>query len=96
MAFNSVEIMVAKHTKQSAARVLLAMIETSIDKLESMLLVFQELVDRTERIRNGGKEVPDMISIEKSRPVSSAAFAVEKTETVFTGLSCFQPDSFFR
>lgn len=75
----------AKHTKQDASRVLLAMIETSVDKLESMLLVFQELVDRTERARNGEKEIPDMIAIEKSRPVSSAAFAVEKTETVFTG-----------
>lgn len=75
----------AKHTKQHASRVLLAMIETSVDKLESMLLVFQELVDRTERARNGEKEVPDMVAIEKSRLVSSAAFAVEKTETVFTG-----------
>lgn len=94
MAFNSVEIMVAKHTKQGAARVLLAMIDTSVDKLETMLLVFQELVDRTERTKNGEKEVPDMVSIEKARPVSSASFAIEKTEVVFTGPSYFQANWF--
>jgi transformation/transcription domain-associated protein len=85
MAFNSVDIIVMKHTKENAARVLLAMIETSVEKLESMLLVHQELVDKMERAKNSDREVPDMILIEKARPVSSAAFAVEKTETVFAG-----------
>jgi transformation/transcription domain-associated protein len=85
MAFNSVDIIVMKHTKQSATRVLLAMIETSVDKLESMLLVHQELLDRTERSKNDEQDIPDMITIEKARPVSAAAFAVEKADTVFAG-----------
>jgi hypothetical protein len=61
------------------------MIETSVEKLESMLLVHRELLDKIEKVKNADSDVPDMISIEKARPVSSAAFAVEKTETVFAG-----------
>lgn len=87
MAYNSVEVIVAKSTssKNTAAKVLLAMLEISTAKLESMLTVHQDILTRAEKTKNGETVESDMIAIEKSRPYGVAQFASEKTENILPG-----------
>ena len=87
MAYNSVEVIVAKSasSKNTAAKVLLAMLEISTTKLESMLTVHQDILTRAEKIKNGETVGSDMIAIEKSRPYAVALFASEKTENILPG-----------
>ena len=87
MAYNSVEVIVTKSTssKHTAAKVLLAMLEISTAKLESMLTVHQDILARAEKTKNGELAGSDMITIEKSRPYAVALFASEKTENILPG-----------
>jgi len=87
MAYNSVEVIVTKSTssKHTAAKVLLAMLEISTTKLESMLTVHQDILARAEKTKNGEPNGSDMITIEKSRPYAVALFASEKTENILPG-----------
>ena len=87
MAYNSVEVIVTKSasSKHTAAKVLLAMLEISTAKLESMLTVHQDIITRGEKTKNGEPPGSDMIAIEKSRPYAVALFASEKTENILPG-----------
>lgn len=87
MAYNSVEVIVTKSTssKHTAAKVLLAMLEISTAKLESMLTVHQDILARAEKTKDGELTRSDMIAIEKSRPYAVALFASEKTESILPG-----------
>ena len=87
MAYNSVEVIVTKSasSKHTAAKVLVAMLEISTAKLESMLTVHQDILTRTEKMKNGESVGSDMIAIEKSRPYAVALFASEKTENILPG-----------
>ena len=87
MAYNSVEVIVTKSasSKHTAAKVLLAMLEISTAKLESMLTVHQDILGRAEKTKNGEATGSDMIAIEKSRPYAVALFASEKTENILPG-----------
>lgn len=87
MAYNSVEVIVTKSasSKHTAAKVLLAMLEISTSKLESMLIVHQDILARAEKIKNGETVGSDMIAIEKSRPYAAALFASEKPESILQG-----------
>lgn len=87
MAYNSVEVIVTKSasSKNTAAKVLLAMLEISTAKLESMLTVHRDILTRAEKIKNGETVDSDMIAIEKSRPYAVALFASEKSENILPG-----------
>lgn len=87
MAYNSVEVIVAKSasSKHAAAKVLLAMLEISTAKLESMLAVHKDILARAEKAKNGKTAGSDMIAIEKSKPYGVALFASEKPENVLPG-----------
>jgi len=87
MAYNSVEVIVTKSSssKHTAAKVLLAMLEISTAKLESMLTVHQDITARADKTKNSEPAGSDMIAIEKSRPYAVALFASEKTENILPG-----------
>ena len=87
MAYNSVEVIVNKSasSKHTAAKVLLAMLEISTAKLESMLTVHQDITTRADKTKNSESTESDMIAIEKSRPYAVALFASEKTENILPG-----------
>jgi transformation/transcription domain-associated protein len=85
MMFNLIEVVVAKDTAQGAARVLGAMLETCVNKLEAMTVVQEELFARIENARKGETNEADISLIEKARPVACAIYAVDKPEDVIHG-----------
>ncbi|KAI0053544.1 FAT-domain-containing protein [Auriscalpium vulgare] len=82
MMFNLVETVLAKDTPAGATMVLTTLLETCVDKLESVTGVLQEVTDRLERSKAGEPESSKIYAIEKARPVAAAIYAVEKAEDV--------------
>lgn len=81
MMFTLIEVIVTKDTHQNAARILSNMLDTCVDKLESLTAVQEEL----EKIKAGSPDQIDIAFIEKARPVAGAVYATEKPEEAFTG-----------
>ena len=79
--FNLIEQIVNKDTQQNAGRILSAILETCVDKLDSMTAVQEEL----ERIKKGENGTVDIAFIERARPVAGAVYAVEKPEEAVQG-----------
>ncbi|KAG2042802.1 hypothetical protein BDR03DRAFT_1058663 [Suillus americanus] len=82
MMFGLIENITTKDTAQGATRVLTAMFETCVDKVEAMTLVLDNALERLEKAKNGEEEGVDFLLIEKTRPVAGAAYATEKPEEV--------------
>jgi transformation/transcription domain-associated protein len=85
MMFNLIEVVVTKDTPQGTAKVLRAMFETCVDKLDAMTAVQDELAGMMERTKAGDKDLIDLSFIEKARPVACAVYAVDKPEDVIHG-----------
>lgn len=81
MMFNLIDTITTKDTPSNAARILGAMVETCVDKLDAMTAVQDEL----ERIKKGENDKIDIAFIERARPVAGAAYAVEKPEEAIHG-----------
>jgi transformation/transcription domain-associated protein len=79
--FNLIDIITLKDTQQSAGRVLGAILETCVEKLDAISAIQEEL----ELIRKGQNEKVDISFIERARPVASAVYAVEKPEEAANG-----------
>ncbi|EGO01921.1 hypothetical protein SERLA73DRAFT_166433 [Serpula lacrymans var. lacrymans S7.3] len=80
MMFNLIDVITAKDTKQGSARVLGAMFETCVDKVDSMTSVLDELFERVEKAKNGDSDSIDFSLVQKARPVAGAVYATEKPE----------------
>src|SRR5437588_318020 len=89
MMFGLIENITTKDTPQGASRVLTAMFETCVDKVEAMTLVLDNALERIERAKNGEGQGVDFLLIEKTRPVAGAAYATEKPEEVIHGKNTF-------
>jgi transformation/transcription domain-associated protein len=87
--FILIEVIVAKESSQNAARILNTMLETCVDKVETMVLVQDEIAARLERTKKGGAtaKTVDASFIETAKPVGAAAYAVERPEDFFKGRS---------
>ena len=85
MLFNLVETVAVKETPQEAARILTNLLETCVDKLDSVLGVLEEVNARLERSKKGTPETGKIYLVEKARPVGAASYAVEKPEDVLAG-----------
>ena len=81
MLFGLIETITAKDTPQGAAKVLGAMLETCVDKLDAMTAVQDEL----EGAKKGETEMAEISMIEKARPVAGAVYAIEKPEEAIHG-----------
>jgi transformation/transcription domain-associated protein len=81
MMFNLIEIIANKDTPQNAGRLLGAILETCVDKLDAMTAVQEEL----ERMKKGENDKVDISLIERARPVAGAVYAVEKPEEAVHG-----------
>ncbi|KAK2466244.1 hypothetical protein APHAL10511_001886, partial [Amanita phalloides] len=82
MIFGLADVVVNKDTPQGTAQLLGAVFRTCLDRLEALSMVQDELTASMERQKMNETTVPDMILIEKARPVGGAVFAVEKSEDV--------------
>jgi transformation/transcription domain-associated protein len=81
MMFNLIEIISTADTPQNAGRLLGAILDTCVDKLDSMSAVQEEL----EKIKKAGNDNVDIAFIERARPVAGAVYAVEKPEDAIHG-----------
>lgn len=85
MMFGLIENITTKDTPQGAARVLGAMFETCVDKVDAMTAVLDNALDRMEKAKNGDETPSPILLIEKARPVAGAVQAIEKPEEVIHG-----------
>jgi transformation/transcription domain-associated protein len=86
MMFNLIETVVTKDTPAGAAKVLAALMETCVDRLESLAAVLDEVQQRSERQKNGEVEPGNVFMVEKARPVSWAVYAADEPDNVLSGL----------
>ncbi|KAF8165306.1 hypothetical protein B0H34DRAFT_232712 [Crassisporium funariophilum] len=86
MMFGLADAIIAKESPQGAARLLEAMFETCLEKLEGLCVVYSDVSATLERNKGrapGTEEfIPDISLIEKARPVGGAVSATEKPEDV--------------
>ncbi|KAF9222005.1 FAT-domain-containing protein [Gyrodon lividus] len=82
MMFGLIENITTKDTPQGAARVLGAMFETCVDKVDAMTNVLDNAFERLERAKAGDESPSPSLVVEKARPVAAAVYAVEKPEEV--------------
>ncbi|KAH7887705.1 hypothetical protein F5I97DRAFT_1804974 [Phlebopus sp. FC_14] len=82
MMFGLIENITTKDTSQGASRVLGAMFETCVDKVDAMTNVLDNAFERVEKMKNGVESPWPSLLIEKARPVAGALYAVEKPEEV--------------
>ena len=83
--FILIECVIAKESTQNAGRVLTTMLETCVDKVETLKLMLDEVAARAEQRKKGVEKVIDSLFIEAAKPVSSAAYASERPEEFFKG-----------
>lgn len=85
MMFGLIENITAKDTPQGAARILSAMFETCVDRVDAMTNVLDDALERLERAKVGDELPSPALQIERARPVAAAVYAVEKPEEVIHG-----------
>ncbi|KAI0284236.1 FAT domain-containing protein [Russula aff. rugulosa BPL654] len=84
MMFNLIETVVAKDTPDDAAKVLTTLMETCVDRLESLAAVLDEVQQRLERRKNEETESGNFFMVEKARPVASVVYAAEDPDNVLS------------
>ena len=85
ITFQMIEAIIGKFTQAEAGRLICTIMESFVDKLESMVAILTEVVvlARTPDIKD--REFNSFIMIEKARPVEGATYAVEKPEELALG-----------
>jgi transformation/transcription domain-associated protein len=85
MLFGLVDTIVQKESPTEAAKVLLLLVELSVDKLESITSVLPDVLERIERSKKGEEDTTLVNTIEKARPIVTAQYLVDKPEDVLSG-----------
>ena len=91
MMFNLIETVITKDTPTGAAKVLSALMETCVDRLESLTTVLDEVQQRSDCRKNGEAESGNFFIVEKARPVASAAYAADEPDNVLSGKCTWDP-----
>ncbi|KAF9567316.1 hypothetical protein CPC08DRAFT_17123 [Agrocybe pediades] len=84
MMFGLTDAIIAKETPQGAAKLIEAMFETCLEKLEGLCIVYSEAsatIERSKTISEPGDSA-DAAFIEKSKPIGGAVSLIEKPEEV--------------
>lgn len=85
MIFNLVDTIAVKETPARAAKIFLMLMETCVDKLDSIIDVLDEVNVRLERSKKQEPETGKVYLVEKARPVAVSVYAIEKPEDVVAG-----------
>lgn len=86
MMFGLTDIIAAKETPQGAAKLLEALFETCLEKLESLCVVYNDL--RGEHSKEkvaAGDSGSNALMVERARPACAAVYASERPEEVLHG-----------
>ena len=84
---NLVESVMQKDNTDGSVHVLQGLLNTCIDKLGALRAMQKEVVASAQRTRSGERGYMDVVLIEKSKPISAAAYVNETTDDVFKGES---------
>lgn len=84
MSFPFIESLVIKDTAQGAAKTLRVVLDSTVEKMESLADVHNALYSKIEKTRKGESDSVDTTVIEKSRPIGAPLYALEKPEDVLT------------
>lgn len=63
-------------------QVVTAILEASVERLESAAAIQQEVINRAEAAKNGEQESDTISFIEKARPVQGATYAIDKPDDI--------------
>lgn len=86
MMFGLTDVIAVKETAQSAARLLEALFETCLEKLESLCVVYSDLRgEATKEKVAAGEPGSVAMLVEKARPACAAVYASERPEEIFHG-----------
>lgn len=86
MMFGLTDAISTKESNQGAARLIGAMFETCLERLEGLCAVYTDISASIERAKNMTDITHvDSTFIEKARPVGGAVHAIEKPEEVMHG-----------
>src|SRR5258708_2109561 len=80
MMFNLIETVVTKDTPDDAAKVLTTLMETCVDRLESLAAVLDEVQQRLDRRKNEETESGNFFMVEKARPFAAAVYDADPRE----------------
>ena len=83
-----VDVEISKDTHQNASRVLNALLEAGVDKIDSLVSVQVERIARLAKDKDTENEFNDFALIEKSRPLLGPCYATERPEESMGG-KCF-------
>ncbi|XP_006460304.1 hypothetical protein AGABI2DRAFT_184795 [Agaricus bisporus var. bisporus H97] len=86
MMFGLTDAILAKETSQGAAKLLMIMFESCLERLEALATVQEQVSTLLERPKNEVTSDPDIFQIEKARPVGGATYAVDKPEDTITAI----------
>lgn len=87
LLMNLVDCVIQKDTPEGAAHVLQGLLVSCIDKLGALNAMQKEVIVSAERLKAGEQEKSDIVLIEKSKPISSAAYVNESPDDVIKGAS---------
>ena len=88
ITFQIIEVIIAKFTSSDAAKLIMTIMDSFIDKLESLVIVLTEVMGKYGRIQTEDTAFAEFALIEKARPVAGATYAVEKPEELVVGKLC--------
>jgi transformation/transcription domain-associated protein len=86
MMFGLTDAILAKETPQGAAKLLMIMFESCLERLEALAIVQEQVSALLERPKCDTSSDPDIFQIEKARPVGGATYAIDKPEDTITGV----------
>ena len=89
ITFQILDAIIAKFSQADAGRMIRSIMDSFIDKLESMVIVLTEVMAKYGRVQATEKDkgFTEFALIEKARPSSGATYAVERPEELVLGMS---------
>lgn len=88
MLFNLIDVIVTKEPSQGAIRLLSLMFESCLERLEALAAI-QVQIGLTQDRKKEGAEPPDIVAIERARPIGGSMPLVERPEDALPGILSF-------
>jgi hypothetical protein len=89
LLLNLIDQVLARCSRAEAARILMSILETGIDKLGVLYRIYEDLMRMTDGSKlSEGDELSVFSSVERLKPVETIAYLVENPEVVLRGSLC--------
>lgn len=86
ITFQMIDSIINKFSQQDASRLIRSVLDSFIDKLESMVLVLSEVIGKYGKtLKPEAGDFDDFVLVEKARPMAGATYAVERPEELVVG-----------